>query len=139
MLSKFLSPTIFRRSISNLRSNVNTINIPSIKSPSQDPLFPFIYTSGRWLHRDKAQRALRRIDFQFQELCKKILSLCPDASHIMSYEKKEGGFNKVLIFLLNDGKKIVARLPTQVAGPSALTTNSEVATIIQGSYYDSRT
>ncbi|EDN93095.1 hypothetical protein SS1G_08960 [Sclerotinia sclerotiorum 1980 UF-70] len=88
-------------------------------------LFPFIYTSGRWLHRDKAQRALRRIDFQFQELCKKILSLCPDASHIMSYEKKEGGFNKVLIFLLNDGKKIVARLPTQVAGPSALTTNSE--------------
>ncbi|KAJ8068370.1 hypothetical protein OCU04_003932 [Sclerotinia nivalis] len=125
MLSKFLSSTIFRRSVSSLSSST----IPSIKTPSQDPLFPFLYTSGRWLHRDEKQRALRRVDFHFQELCRKVLSLCPDASHILSYEKKEGGCNKVLIFLLNDGKQIVARLPTRVAVPSALTTNSEVATI----------
>ncbi|KAF7865797.1 hypothetical protein EAF04_005962 [Stromatinia cepivora] len=125
MLSKFLSSTIFRRSVSTLSSST----IPSIKAPSKNPLFPFIYTSGRWLHRDKEQRALRRIDFHFQELCKKILWLCPEASHILSWEKKEGGFNKVLIFLLNNKTRIVARLPTRAAGPSVLPTNSEVATI----------
>ncbi|ESZ92168.1 hypothetical protein SBOR_7463 [Sclerotinia borealis F-4128] len=67
--------------------------------------------------------------FPFPRTLQKVLSLCPDASHIISYDKKEGGFNKVLIFLMNNGKRIVARLPTRVAGPSILTTNSEVATI----------
>ncbi|TGO16472.1 hypothetical protein BPAE_0493g00030 [Botrytis paeoniae] len=125
MFSKLLSYAVFPRSVSSLRSST----IPRIQAPSKDPLFPFIYTSGRWLHRDKEQRALRRVDLQFQELCNKVLSLCPEASHIISYEKKEGGFNRVLIFLLDDGKRVVVHLPTRVAGPSALTTNSEVATI----------
>ncbi|THV51389.1 hypothetical protein BGAL_0112g00090 [Botrytis galanthina] len=125
MFSKLLSHAVFRRSVSSLSSST----IPHIQAPSKDPLFPFTYTSGRWLHRDKEQRALRRVDFHFQELCNKVLSLCPEASHIISYEKREGGFNRVLVFLLDDGKRVVVRLPTRVAGPSALTTNSEVATI----------
>ncbi|KAF7944453.1 hypothetical protein EAE96_010845 [Botrytis aclada] len=125
MFSKLLSHADFRRSVSSLSSSTK----PHIQAPSKDPLFPFLYTSGRWLHRDNEQRALRRVDFHFQELCNKVLSLCPEASHILNYEKKEGGFNRVLIFLLDNGKRVVARLPTRVAGPSALTTNSEVATI----------
>lgn len=39
-----------------------------------------------------------------------MLSLCPEASHIVSYEKKEGGYNKVFIFHLDNKKRIVARL-----------------------------
>jgi hypothetical protein len=35
----------------------------------------------------------------------------------------------VLIFSLDNGKKAVAKLPTSVAGPKRLTTNSEVATM----------
>ena len=95
-----------------------------------------LYTSGRWLHRDEEQRASRYINFDFQELCKKVLFLSPEAPHIVSYDKKEGGYNRVFIFLLNNGKRIVARLPTRVAGPSTLTTNSEVATMIYGKYYN---
>lgn len=30
---------------------------------------------------------------------------------------------------MNDGKRVVARLPTRITGPPRLTTNSEVATI----------
>ncbi|KAL3422795.1 hypothetical protein PVAG01_04542 [Phlyctema vagabunda] len=101
----------------------------SVKAPSKDPLYPILYTSGRWLHRDEEQCALRHIDFSFPELCKKALKLSPDATHIISYEKKEGGFNKVFIFHLNNGTRLVARLPTRAAGPPRLTTNSEVATI----------
>jgi hypothetical protein len=98
-------------------------------------LYPKLYTSGRWLHRDEEQHASRYINFDFQALCEKVLILHPEASHIVSYEKKEGGYNKVFIFLLNNGKRIVARLPTRAAGPRTLTTNSEVATIAYGRFY----
>ena len=70
-----------------------------------------LYSSGRWLHRDVEQRTSRYLDFEFQELCKKALALCPEASHIVSYEKTERGYNKVFVFLFNNGKQIVARLP----------------------------
>jgi hypothetical protein len=62
-------------------------------------------------------------------LCKRIVELCPGAVSIASYEKKEGGFNKVFIFTTDNGKRIVARLPTRISGPPRLSTNSEVATI----------
>ncbi|PGH15057.1 hypothetical protein AJ80_05682 [Polytolypa hystricis UAMH7299] len=43
--------------------------------------------------------------------------------------KTEGGFNRVFIFTLNNGKRVVAKLPFALAGPSNLATASEVATI----------
>jgi hypothetical protein len=45
------------------------------------------------------------------------------------YEKKEGGFNRVFIFTTDNAKRVIARLPSKLAGPPRLTTNSEVATI----------
>lgn len=57
------------------------------------------------------------------------MELCLDASSITSYEQKEGSFNRAFILTMNDGKRVVARLPTHITGPPRLTTNSEVATI----------
>lgn len=48
---------------------------------------------------------------------------------MISYEKKEGGFNRCFVMFMDDGTKVVARLPTCIAGPRRLTTNSEVATM----------
>jgi hypothetical protein len=62
-------------------------------------------------------------------LCRKIVELCPGAVSIASYEKKEGGFNKVFIITTDNGKRIVARLPTRISGLPRLSANSEVATI----------
>ncbi|KAH9862722.1 hypothetical protein J1614_010815 [Plenodomus biglobosus] len=90
---------------------------------------PFRYTSGRWLRRDALERQSRHIQFDFNALRRKILTLCPGASSITSYDKKEGGSNRVFIFHTDNAKRIVARLPFALAGPSRLTTNSEVATI----------
>ena len=101
----------------------------AINLPSEDPLNPRTYTNGRWLYRDKLERDARYIEFNFDELCKRIIELCPGAGSIASYEKKEGGYNRVFIFTCDNWERIVARLPTWVAGPSRLTTNSEVATI----------
>jgi hypothetical protein len=92
-------------------------------------LDPHSYTSGRWLRHDKLQRDARYIKFDFDALRKRVIELCPGASSVVSYEKKEGGFNRVFIFTCDNGKRSVARLPTRVAGPCRLTTHSEVATI----------
>lgn len=91
---------------------------------------PYLYTSGRWLHRDELQRRSRTIRFSFPALCDRAIKLCPGASKITRYEKKEGGFNRVFIFTMDTGVRIVARLPTPTAGLPRLTTNSEVATMI---------
>ena len=90
---------------------------------------PCIYSDGRWLSWDKLERESRYIEFDFTALCKTALKLCPGALSIASYEKKEGGYNKVFIFTMDNASRIVARLPTRISGPPRLTTNSEVATI----------
>ncbi|KAJ5144279.1 hypothetical protein N7526_001787 [Penicillium atrosanguineum] len=90
---------------------------------------PHSYTSGRWLRNDDHERHIRRIDFDFDELCRKVLGLFDGAKYIRNCEKKEGGFNRVFIFTLDDDSRAVARLPFTFAGPAKLTTASEVATI----------
>jgi hypothetical protein len=90
---------------------------------------PRAYTSGRWLRRDRLERDARYIEFDFDALCRRVIELCPGAVSIASYDKKEGGFNRVFIFTTDNVQRIVARLPFALAGPPRLTTNSEVATI----------
>lgn len=90
---------------------------------------PRIYSNGRWLRWDKLERESRYIEFSFAALWQRAVELCPGAMSIASYEKKEGGYNKVFIFTMNNASRIVARLPTRISGPARLTTSSEVATI----------
>ncbi|KAL4762774.1 uncharacterized protein BDW70DRAFT_166582 [Aspergillus foveolatus] len=90
---------------------------------------PRKYTSGRWLRRDELEIESRYIQFNFDALCRKIIELCPGASTIRACRKIERGFNRVLIFTLDNAKEIVARLPFRLAGPARLTTLSEVATV----------
>ena len=92
-------------------------------------LDPHAYTSGRWLRRDKLERDSRYIVFDFDALCRRVIELCPGAVSIATYDKKEGGFNRVFIFTTDNAKRVIARLPFKLAGPPGLTTNSEVATI----------
>ncbi|PYI05287.1 hypothetical protein BO78DRAFT_318249, partial [Aspergillus sclerotiicarbonarius CBS 121057] len=89
---------------------------------------PHNYTSGRWLRQDEAQRSSRHIDFDFDALCWRIISLFPDSDPISKCEKVEGRSNRVFIFTLNNGKRVVAKLPFRSAGPPSLTTRSEIAT-----------
>ncbi|PKX97291.1 uncharacterized protein P174DRAFT_402425, partial [Aspergillus novofumigatus IBT 16806] len=90
---------------------------------------PHAYTSGRWLRQDKVERDSRYIKFNFKALCQRVIDLCPEADTIPACQKLEGGFNRVFIFTLDNTKQIVARLPFPLAGPTRLTTASEVATV----------
>ncbi|OJJ70401.1 hypothetical protein ASPBRDRAFT_197108 [Aspergillus brasiliensis CBS 101740] len=49
---------------------------------------------------------------------------CPDIAKLA-----EGGFNKVFLLRAKDGREVVARIPTPIAGPPHYTTASEVATM----------
>ncbi|PGH11609.1 hypothetical protein AJ79_04749 [Helicocarpus griseus UAMH5409] len=90
---------------------------------------PFAYTAGKWLHLDKLQREARYVAFDFERLCEKVLTLCPSAKAIESCEKIEGGFSRAFIMTTDDGRRVVAKYPTSVAGEPRFTTNSEVATV----------
>jgi hypothetical protein len=92
-------------------------------------LDPHTYTSGRWLRHNDLEIDSRYITFDFDALCRRVIELCPGATSIATYDKKEGGFNRVFIFTTNNAETVVARLPFALAGPPCLATNSEVATI----------
>ncbi len=116
-------------------SSDNSISFPSRSIPCAliyPGLNPYKYTSGRWLRRDNLERDSRLLGFDFDALRKRVIELCPGATSIARYEKKEGGYNRIFIFTCDNARRVVARLPTSVAGPSRLTTNSEVATITYG-------
>ncbi|KAJ5585478.1 kinase-like domain-containing protein, partial [Penicillium hispanicum] len=49
---------------------------------------------------------------------------CPSISKLA-----EGGFNKVFLLRANNGREVIARIPTSIAGPPHYTTASEVATL----------
>ncbi|KAL8913538.1 MAG: hypothetical protein Q9172_007260 [Xanthocarpia lactea] len=102
-----------------------------IKRLDETSLDPHTYTSGRWLRRDKSERDARYIKFDFDELRKKVIELCHGAASIASYEKKEGGFNRIFIFSCDNGQRVVARLPTRVAGPCSALRLTPIFVLVQ--------
>lgn len=90
---------------------------------------PHTYTIGRWLRNDKCERQIRQINLNFDKLCRKIVDLFNGSKSIKKCAKKEGGFNRVFIFTMDDSSRVVARLPFTLAGPAKLATASEMATI----------
>lgn len=99
---------------------------------SRASLDPFTYTTGRWLHYDEEQRKARFLQFDFSMLCQQAINACHGASRVLRYEKREGGFNRVFILHMDNGRRVVAKLPFGLAGPRCLMTESEVATMAYG-------
>lgn len=98
--------------------------------PDQSALNPYVYTSGRWLRLDDAHQKSRHIDFDFPALLQKAVDASPGATGVLDYEEKlEGGYNRAFVLRLDNGARVVARIPFRHSGPPILATNSEVATI----------
>jgi hypothetical protein len=107
--------------------NVSTWIVEVVKLESETSLTD--YTAGRWLRNDDGERKARHISFSFKALVDKVVSCCEGATLIKTWSKKEGNSCKVFVFCTDNDKQLVAKLPTSVAGPKSLVTNSEVATI----------
>lgn len=74
-----------------------------------------------------AKNIKKRVTFHL--ILKVFVDVCPGADSILTYEKKEGGSNRVFVFTTNNEKLVVAKLPFSNVGPRQLATQSEVATI----------
>ncbi|KZF25507.1 kinase-like protein [Xylona heveae TC161] len=100
--------------------------------PSQVPTETsslFRYTSGRWLWNERAQLESRYRPFDVlclqQAACRAV-----GATECISLEKiGEGNYNKAYRLVMEDGQKVIAKIPHPNAGPPMLTTASEVATM----------
>jgi hypothetical protein len=90
---------------------------------------PYAYTHGRWLHRNDERQEARRLQFDFDALLDVAIDGSPKATRVLSCEKKEGGSNRVFVIRLDNGRSVIARLPTKLTGPPRTTVSSEVATL----------
>ncbi|KAM0714559.1 hypothetical protein Q7P37_009855 [Cladosporium fusiforme] len=95
-------------------------------TPSFDP---YTYSQGQWLHRNEERQNARRLHFNFEALLDVAVKHSKGAREVVACEKREGGFNRIFIIEFDNGAKVVAKVPMPYAGPTALTTMSEVATL----------
>jgi hypothetical protein len=100
---------------------------PSHLQDATNPLF--CYTSGRWLWNEHEQLTSRYRRFDVPCL-QKAACQAVGANKCVSFEKiGEGNYNKAYRLEMDDGQKVIAKVPHPNAGPRMLTTASEVATM----------
>ncbi|THH08777.1 hypothetical protein EW146_g8881 [Bondarzewia mesenterica] len=88
----------------------------------------FNHTSSRWIHDEARQLSLRYRRFDVDAL-KETAAIAGGASAVVNMVKlAEGSYNKVFLLSLDNGKDVIARIPTSLAGPPHIVTASEVAT-----------
>ncbi|KAI2899918.1 hypothetical protein CBS63078_7170 [Aspergillus niger] len=97
------------------------------KSISPDELFA--YTNGHFLVDEQHQLARRYVKFDVDALCNVATAVGDDPSPVISVEKMEGGFSKILLMNKENGTEVVAKLPCRIAGPAELTTASGVGVL----------
>lgn len=89
----------------------------------------FRYTTGRWLWGENEQLVERYRKFNVSELKTVAARTLGSQSCIAISKIGEGNFNKVFRLEMDDGSKVIARIPHPNAGPPRYTTTSEVATM----------
>ncbi|KAL5522657.1 hypothetical protein ACEPAG_8675 [Sanghuangporus baumii] len=92
--------------------------------------FLFRYTSGRWLNRESEKVAEHYTIFNVDAL-KDVAASAGGAQTVTNVTKlAEGGFNRVLLLGLDNGKEVVARMPmARVDNTEHVVTQSDVATM----------
>jgi hypothetical protein len=87
------------------------------------------YTSGRWLWNEKYQLARRYVEFNLPGLLQVSAQAIGARSCIEVEKLPEGGFSKVFLITMDDGRELIAKLPNPNAGRPHFTTASEAATM----------
>lgn len=102
---------------------------PPLSNIVGNPQDFFRYTSGRWLWDEKQQLQERYREFNILEL-QKIAIQASSSERCLSMAKiGKGSYNKSVKLIMDNRKTVIARIPNPNAGPTILTTASEVATM----------
>ncbi|KAJ0417875.1 kinase-like domain-containing protein [Aspergillus carlsbadensis] len=102
--------------------------VMTVRNPLTEEEF-FRNTSRRWIFNEPDRLNERYVKFrtaELQRIAGQVLQqeYCPDIVKLA-----EGGFNKVFLLRAKNGREVMARIPTPIAGPRRYTTASEVATM----------
>ncbi|KAF2423572.1 phosphotransferase enzyme family protein [Tothia fuscella] len=89
----------------------------------------FQFTRGTFVRNEAEQLASRRIKFDMNELTRVAASSIGANSCIMVENLPDGMYNKTFLLSMDDGQKVVAKVPNPNSGTPYFTTASEVATM----------
>ncbi len=89
----------------------------------------FRYTAGRFLFDEIKQMACRRVQFDMNELVHIAASSTASRSCVAIRKLPEGQYSKAFLLIMDDGKRVIAKVPNPNAGRPHYTTASEVATM----------
>ncbi|KAL4783164.1 hypothetical protein BJX76DRAFT_348840 [Aspergillus varians] len=128
-LSRRCNPndTLMAASFSSSSSKMNETG--GIADPKHDLEALNRFTSGRWLWNERQQLACRYVKFDLSTLLQLAASAIGSRSCTQVLKISEGQYNKVFQLTMDDGRKIIAKLPDPNAGRPHFTTASEVATM----------
>ncbi|KAG5721988.1 hypothetical protein E4T56_gene18469 [Termitomyces sp. T112] len=114
-----------------LRSVINgarRFQVDGIPKPIPPEGF-FQHTFGRWAKDEASQLRRRYLEFNIDALKAATVKAVDGAKSVTEMTKfHETDFSKVFSLTLDNGQKVMARLPTSMAGPARLVTESQVAT-----------
>jgi len=95
--------------------------------PSDEELFNF--TRGRFVSDEQHELSQRHRTYNVVELAR-YAARAVQADHCLSVEKcPDGMYNRVLLLSMDNGRKVIAKIPNPNAGQPHFTTASEVATM----------
>ncbi|PPR04741.1 hypothetical protein CVT24_006899 [Panaeolus cyanescens] len=103
--------------------------LKNLGSTEPNPESFFRYTSGKWLHDQKNNEALRYRRFNVDALKEEVKRSTGGLNVVRMSKWAEGRSNKVFLVQLSDGREVIARIPMPLAGPPHVVTASEVATM----------
>lgn len=89
----------------------------------------FRYTAGRFLFEEITQMACRSVKFDMNELVHIAASSIASRSCVAVRKLPEGQHSKAFLLTMDDGKRVIAKVPNPNAGRPHYTTASEVATM----------
>ena len=86
-------------------------------------------TRFRYVSNELEELAQRYVKFNIKELSKQAAQAAGSRRCIAVTKGDDGSFNRVLTLDMDDGKQVIAKIPTPNAGRAYSTTASEVATM----------
>ena len=89
----------------------------------------FRYTAGRFIFEETNQMACRYVKFDMNELVHIAASSIASRSCVAVRKLPEGQYIKAFLLTMDDGKRVIAKVPNPNAGRPHYTTASEVATM----------
>lgn len=110
----------------SVESNPNSPQAPQDDFSDEDF---YRYTRLRFLMDGRHRMSERYVRFDLRELCRLAAKAVGSEECVKITKYPDGMSNKAFLMAMNDGKEVVAKIPTPIAGRPHFTTASEVATM----------